>query len=378
MDAKLQFRRYSGENVEVEAQLEDAETPAGQFLMARKVWLDDGTELRQHRPASGSPRSDAYDSLDNETLAGRRLHGVSELSDWGSYPPNLARLYGDETTSAEPYTLFDAYQGQPLRAVVRQIIDDEFEDFQVSLLTGLCWLAAAGIAHRAISPDTVLWDSRRRRVQITDFSRSTVFGVPRTAVTGVPGWVPKEQRPRTVYGTVGPHDDVWAAGRLIFFVRNQGEDLVDRSQIADSGLDGMFSGLFDKVLGPPEERPTAWNLVEGGLKRRSPAPRAADGSAWLIEGRERFLQARQRVHPGAVTPPGFNEDIDWMGNPGGAKPPAPGNAGSPAATSATPAEAAPGQATGRADGARAESPARAEHGTGETPRPRQRLWRRGD
>ena len=323
MDDKLHFRLYTGEQVEIEAQLDDAEFPAGQFLIARKVRLEDGTELRQHRPASGSQRSDGYDRLDNEILAGRRLYEVSEESDWGSYPPELARLHGDESASADPYTLFDAYVGQPLRLVVRQIIDDEFDAFQVSLLNGLCWLAAAGIAHRAISPDTVLWDSKRRRVLITDFSRSTVFGVPRTPVTGVPGWVPKEQRPSTVYGTVGPQDDVWAAGRLIFFVRNQGEDLIDRSQIADSGLDGMFSGMFNAVLGPPDSRPSAWNLLGDGLKRRSPAPRVADGSAWLTTGREHFLQARQRMHPGAAVPPGFNEDIDWMSNPGGAKPPAP-------------------------------------------------------
>lgn len=378
MDGKLRFRLYTGEQVEIEAQVDDAEFPAGQFLMARKVWLDDRTELRQHRPSSGSQRSDGYDRLDNEILAGRRLHELSEESDWGSYPSELARLYGDEATSADPYTLFDAYTGQPLRDVVRQIIEDEFDAFQVSLLNGLCWLAAAGIAHRAISPDTVLWDSNRGRVQITDFSRSTVFGVPRTPVMGLPGWVPKEQRPRACYGMVGPRDDVWAAGRLIFFVRNQGEDLVDRRQITDSGLDEMFNGMFNAVIGPPEGRPTAWNLLEDGLKRRNPAPRVADGSAWLLAGRERFLEARQRMHPGAPEPPGFNDDIDWMGNPGGDKPLTPGKQAPPAATSATPAEAAPGRETERADGTGAESPARAEHRTGETTRSRQFRWRRGD
>ena len=374
MDAKLQFRLFTGEQVDVEARVDDAEFPAGEFLVARKVWLGD-TEMRQHRPASGSQRSDGYDRLDNEILAGRRLY---EVSDWGSYPPELARLHGDEATSADPYTLFQAYVGRPVRDVVGRIIDDEFDDFQVSLLTGLCWLAAAGIAHRAISPDTVLWDSNRRQVQITDFSRSTVFGVPRTPVTGVPGWVPKEQRPRTFYGTVGPRDDVWAAGRLIFFVYNQGDDLVDRGQIAKSGLDGMFNGLFNGVIGPPEGRPTAWNLFEDGLKRRVPVPRAADGRAWLIAGRERFLEARERMHPGAVAPPGFNEDIDWMSNPGGARPPVPGNDSPQAATSATALEATPAQATGRVDGTRAEAPARSDNRTGETTRSRQFPWRRGD
>jgi serine/threonine protein kinase len=372
MVGKLQFRRVTGEQVEAEAQVDDTEFPAGEFLMARKVWLEDGPELRQHRPASGSQRRDGYDRLDNEILAGRRLF---EVAPWGGYPPEVARLYGDEATSADPYALFEPYRGQPLREVGTFIIDDEFDAFQVSLLTGLCWLAAAGIAHRAINLDTVLWDSQRRRVQITDFSRSTVFGVPRTPVTGSPDWVPKEQRPGTFYGTVGPRDDIWAAGRLIFFVRNQGEDLTDRGQLTDSGLDGLFHGMFDPVLGPPEARPTAWDLLEDGLKRRNPVPRAARGSARLIAGREHFLEARQRKHPGAPEPPEFNEDIDWTGDPGGTRPP-PGNEGLSGAAG-TPADAMSANATGSADDTPAEAAARADDGTGETTRSRQFRWRRG-
>jgi hypothetical protein len=374
----LQFRLITGEQVEIEAWVDDTEFPAGEFLRARKVRLDNGTELRQHRPVSGSQRPVGYDRLDNEILAGRRLNEVSEVYDWGSYPPELARLYGDEAASADPYTLFHAYVGQPLRDVVRQIIDDEFDAFLVGLLNGLCWLGTAGIAHRAVSPDTVLWDSKRRQVQITDFSRSTAFGVPRTPVTGVPGWVPKEQRPRTCYGVVGPRDDVWAACRLIFFVRHQGEDLVNRSQIDDSGLDGMFNGLFGAVFAPPEARPTAWNLLEDGLKRRNPVPPLAEGSAGLIAGRARFMEVRQRMHPGAPVPPGFNEDIDWMGNPGAARPPTAGNAGPPAAASATPEEATSGRTPGRAGGKRAESTAQADDQAGVTKRPSQFPWRRGN
>jgi serine/threonine protein kinase len=337
MDSKLQFRLFTGEQVEAEAQLEDAEFPAGEFLLARKVWLEYDTELRQHRPASGSQRRNGYERLDNEILAGRRLYWVA---DWGNYPPEVTRLYGDEATSADPYALFEPYRGQPLREIGAQLIDDEFDAFQVSLLTGLCWLAAAGIAHRSINPDTVLWDSERRRVQITDFSRSTVFGVPRTPVMGSPVWTPKEQQPRTVYGTVGPRDDVWAAGRLIFFVRNQGEDLVDRNQLTTSGLDGLFSGLLDQVFGPPESRPTAWDLLESGLKRPSLVPPPDDGSARLIAGRDCFLQARRRRHPGVPEPPEFNEDIDWIGNPRVTRPPPRDDRPTPS-TSATPADARP-------------------------------------
>jgi hypothetical protein len=373
MDDKLQVRLVTGEEQEIEARIDEAEFPAGELLIARKVWLEDGTELRQHRPAGGPQRSDGYDRLDNEILAGRRLYRVA---DWGSYPLELACLYGDEATSADPYALFRSYRGVPLRDVVSQIIADEFDAFQVSLLTGLCWLAAAGIAHRALNLDTLLWDGHR--VQITDFSRSTVFGVPRTPVAGSTRWIPLEQRPRTSYGLVGPHDDVWAAGRLIFFVHNQGEDLVDRGQLAASGLDEMYNGMFSRVFGPPEGRPTAWDLLGDGLKRRNLVPRTAEGSAWLIAGRERFLEARQRRHRGAPEPPEFNEDIDWMGNPGGGTtPPAPGSDGRQAPASAAPAGTTPPGATpahgiGRVDGTRADGR------TGEASKPRPFPWRRGD
>src|SRR5438046_892966 len=112
MVTKLQFRLFTGEQVEAEAEVDDDEFPSGEFLLARNVRLEDGTELRQHRPASGAQRRDGYERLDNEILAGRRLHDVTE---WGIYPREVARLYGDEAASAEPYSLFDPYRGEPLR-----------------------------------------------------------------------------------------------------------------------------------------------------------------------------------------------------------------------------------------------------------------------
>jgi len=307
MNEKLRFRHVSGEQVEAEAWVDDVDVPAGEYLMARVVRLEGGPDLLQHRPVGGSQRLVGYERLDNEILAGRRLY---RMADWASYPAEVSALYGDESASADPYALFEPYQGQPLRDIGTYIIDDEFDAFVASLLTGLCWIAAAGIAHRAINPDTVRWDSQRRRVHITDFSRSTVFGAPRTPLTGSSGWVPKEQRPSTCYGTVGARDDIWAAGRLVFFVRNQGEDLVHRGQLAESGLEEMFNGLFDRVLGPPEGRPTASELLEDGLRRRVYLPSVADGCAQVIAGREHFLQVRRHRHPGAAEPQDLNADLE--------------------------------------------------------------------
>lgn len=306
----LRFRRVTGERDEVAARVDDVEFPAGELLMARTVWLEDGTpngrELRQHRPVSGDRRPDGYTRLDNEVLAGRRLN---QLADWSGYPPQLVRLYGDESTSADPFALFEPYRGEPLREVGPNLFDDEFGKFLTGLLTGLCWLAGAGIAHRSISPDTVLWDSTS--VQITDLSRSAPFGTARTPIGGTGAWVPRESRPDTCYGTVGPTDDVWAAVRLIYFVRSRGEDLEDFGKLAESGLAQMFNGLLGQVFGPPEGRPTASDLIEYGLRRPHLLPSVADGSKPLISGRASFLLARERKHPTVGVPPEFLDDIAW-------------------------------------------------------------------
>src|SRR5437764_1049967 len=82
-------------------------------------------------------------------------------------------------------------------------------------------------------------------------------------------------------------------GRLIFFVRNHGEDLAARGQLADRGLEDLLEGVF----GPPEGRPTARELLVNRLGRSSPVPRGASGGgAWLRDGYQRFWDARNRKH----------------------------------------------------------------------------------
>jgi serine/threonine protein kinase len=310
-DDMLRFRRVTGEQEVVSAEVGEDELPAGELLRARTVRLKDGTpggrELRQHRPLDGERRRDGYTRLDNEILAGRRLHKVAE---WSGYPNELARLYGDEASSAEPFTLFGPYEGEPLSAG-SSLFDEEVEAFITGLLKGLCWLAGAGIAHRAINPDTVYWDGES--VLITDFSRSAPFGTARTPITGLPwGWVPLESRPgQSIGGVVGPTDDVWAAARLIYFVRSRGEDLDDLGKLTEAGLSQMFNGLLERVFGPPDARPTATDLLQRGLRRSSILPALPDTAKEIVEGREAFLRARDRKHPGAAVPAGFWNDLAW-------------------------------------------------------------------
>jgi hypothetical protein len=309
----LRFRRVTtGEQEETTARVDDADFPAGEFLTTRTVWLEDklpgGLELRQHRPVSGDRRPEGYLRLDNEILAGRRLHQVAA---WSGYPAEVACLYGDEASSAEPFALFEPERGEPVRDAGPYLYGDAFDQFLAGLLTGLCWVAGAGIAHRAISPDTVLWDSDTGKVQITGFSQSTPFGSVRTPMAGSWKWVPRESRPDTCYGLARSTDDTWAAARLLYFVRSRGKDLEQVGQLAEVGLTQMFSGLLEQAFRPPEDRPTAHDLVELGLRKRHLLPVLEDNGKRLVQGRASFLNARARLHPDAPPPANFWDDITW-------------------------------------------------------------------
>ncbi|MGH3165799.1 MAG: hypothetical protein ACRDN0_07875, partial [Trebonia sp.] len=204
------------------------EACTAEFLTARSVRLEDGGRLRQILVADGPRRAAGYERLDNEILAGRRLHAVTGTA---GYPAAVSRLHGDEAESAAPYALLDPYPGEPLAAVVGRMTREEQQAFEVSLLIGLSWLEAAGIAHRGLTPSTVRWDGRTGQAQITDFSLCTVFGVPRTPA-GDPEWAALEQRPGgQVTGLVSSRDDMYTAGRLIYYARTQDAKLSDRGQL---------------------------------------------------------------------------------------------------------------------------------------------------
>jgi serine/threonine protein kinase len=358
MSEKLSFRRATtGEWEDVDVtRVGEVAIPAGAYLRGQELELPDGTQLREHRVASRVHRGEGYSRIDNEILAGRRLH---ELARGSGYPPELACLYGDyddKVPVADPFTLFEPYRGEPLRTVVRRLFPAQQEAVQTGLLTALCWLASAGLAHRCLNPDTVLWDGER--VQLTAFSEATVFGASRTPISGRLDWVAREQRPGEAYGTVGPGDDVWAAGRLIFYVRTEGEELHNRAQLTQLGLDQLLHGVF----GEPEQRPAASELLER-MGLRDTVPRLPE-DVRIREGRRRFLTVRGRKHPGAALPRDLAErlaDPDRKAGPEGRAPQ--GSADSPAVPPTMPVPPTPNGAV-----ADPEVPAQAGDATRETGR----------
>jgi serine/threonine protein kinase len=310
--ADPQFRRaYTGEREPFEAEVDETQSPpqAGRYLAARWVVLADGARLRQHRPVPGRHRPRGFERLDNEILAGRQLY---EITEGRGCPPEVSQFYGDDndTAGAEPFALFEDYRGAPLTEVGDSFDPSERTEFHASLLRGLCWLAAAGIAHRALNPETVRWDGER--VQITDFSLSTVFGVPRTPVPGEEAWVVRDQREATFKGgPVSERDDIWAAGRLIFHVWNGGAPPQSQADLTHGGLDESLRGVF----GRPETRPSAGELLSR-LGQQNPARSWSARSMDWRRDREFFLGERRRIHRGAAEPVNFNADLDGSGPDG--------------------------------------------------------------
>lgn len=268
------------------------EACTAECLTARSIRLEDGGRLRQVLVAGGPRRAVGYERLDNEILAGRRLHAVAGTA---GYPAAVSRLYGDEAESAAPYALLDPYLGQPLATVAGRMTREEQQAFEVSLLIGLSWLEAAGIAHRGLTPSTVRWDGRTSQAQITDFSLCTVFGVPRTPA-GDPEWAALEQRPGgEVTGVVSQHDDMYGAGRLIYYARTQNTKLIDRGLLGPADLEHLNS-----LFGPPDGRLSATDLLKA-LRVAGPAP-ARTGFPSLAEGHKRFDAARRGKHPHLAVP----------------------------------------------------------------------------
>jgi hypothetical protein len=304
----LKFRLPDGTETTVEAQLDETPLPAGEFLVARPISLTgDERRMRQHRAVGGRHREEGFERLDNEIMVGRRL---AEAAGRGSYPAEVARLCGDDADGTDPYVLFAEYRNKPLREAWKSMKEAELKAFPASLLRGLCWLAAVGVAHRGIGPDTVWWDGRR--AVITDFSTSMVFGAARTPVRGFPAWIPGEQRTGTVSGWIGSRDDIWAAAQLIFYTHTKGQECDSPEQLASSGLDEPLVKALAWGLSPVAARPTAGELL-AYLGGRDPSPSGSTGGASLLEGRDKFLAARRLKHRKAPVPEpaDLNEDLKW-------------------------------------------------------------------
>ena len=154
-----------------------------------------------------------YDGLDREISIGLRL-SRGYVAPGREYPPELARLVGYDVDAPEPFAVFLPYRGEPLKGLARRFLLPDQQAVESGLFRALHQLAALGIVHRAISPDTVLWDAGSSRVQVVDYSHAVVAraGGGDGAVAESPWLCPADVR------RVDPRVDVWSAGAVIYYV----------------------------------------------------------------------------------------------------------------------------------------------------------------
>lgn len=293
---KLRYTSVTGDQVEEEATSVSGlvTDPGGRPLRYREIKLGPAGRLATQLAAVAGDE-DGYQAIDNEILAGLRL---SRLVGKGSYPDEVGRLIGYHADGTEPFVLLEPYRGEPVDEIAGQLETEDRVRFETSLLTAAAWVQAAGIAHRGLSPDTVRWDSRTRTVQVTGFWLATVFGAPRQPA-GAGSWAAPEQRPGRAQGTVGDRDDVWAVGRLIFYVvtgaEPDGLDVIEAVQ----ELAPLLAGVF----GPPDSRPSVREMLAGRLGVRVPPLPAAPEGQDLAVGRAEFWEIYHRKSGGTGQAP---------------------------------------------------------------------------
>lgn len=230
--------------------------------------------------------SAGHRALDNEIIAGLRLRrGLAGRP----HPGEVAGLIGHRAAVAEPFALVEPYRGRPCGVEAGRLLPHDLRRFQASLLAGLRLLTAAGIAHRALGPDTVRWDGDR--VQITGFAHAALLGEPRTAV-GAPPWSAPEQRPEQVEGDVTDRDDLWAAGRLILYMATGAES--GEPYAADLPPD--LERLLDGVFAPPGDRPAVTEMLRR-VEADDPVPYGPEPDPGLVAGRREFFDFRRAKHP---------------------------------------------------------------------------------
>lgn len=297
MNRRLRYREAAtGDTAEAEMTVVAEESGAhaaapGMLVQRVTVENDTGTfEARLLRPAS----AEALTMLDNEILAGLRLRRC--LRD--GHPAEVPRLIGYEADGDTRFALLTPYRGMPCGAHTARLLPEDLRRFQTSLLTGVRLLAAAGIAHRALGPETVRWDGDR--VQLTGFGLAALHGETRATVGAAP-WSAPEQRPERVGGEVEERDDLWAVGLLIHLMATGGLPPQARGPSKDlpPDLPPDLARLLDGVFAPVDRRPPVTELLRrAGVN--DPVPHPVEPDPAVMSGRREFFQIRAAKHPGTV------------------------------------------------------------------------------
>jgi hypothetical protein len=265
------------------------------------------TGLLQKRVVPASARNvdwAPYDALDREIAIG--LHLVRGCAAAGRpYPAELSRLVGYEVDVEEPFVLYLPYRGQPVSRFVGRLLLREQREFETGMFRALGLLAALGVTHRGIGPETVLWDKEALQVQAVDFSNAVLSGTKHVEAVRA-AWLHELDA-----ASSDPRVDVWSAGALAFYAATgrrlgPGDDPAAEPALQSSRLAAELSRIVSPKLG---NRPQAAAVLRGiGHPDPWPEPNrtaTAVDELFAEGGRrfdERFPPVRSQPADGSTTP----------------------------------------------------------------------------
>jgi serine/threonine protein kinase len=227
--------------------------------------------------------------------------------------PELAPLIGfDDDSDADPQVAVVGHSGEPLADVAQAMSVGDRLVAARGLLGALAQLNAARVVHRALSPDSVLWDASRKSVQVSGFGQAAIAGESRRGGPPLGPWCGPEQASGT--GAATTMDDLYSAGLLLFWLYTGEAPTPDpaamreRLALHDEDLRRRLDGSFsDRASDRPslEQLSRRWRP---GSFRQPVVPRRDD------DARREFaaLRDRQRadltplVNPSVVLPKRWN------------------------------------------------------------------------
>ncbi|MBQ0983593.1 hypothetical protein KBZ10_03410 [Streptomyces sp. F63] len=295
---ELHFLTPGGDTYRTTARLHaDLRIPRREPLTARMVTLGDGRRLLQYRlPLSAQGDNAAYGALERQVGAGVALERRYGSEGFGEV---FTRLAGFDLDAAEPHVLYRAPDGEPVAGRQGTLTVAEQQQLLAQLVLAVRLLEGAGLVHREITPETVRWDGSH--VRLAEPYAAQRIGEPREPFGEAP-WAAPEQRDGT--GTADTRDDLWAVGRLVYFLLSgrpgpagaAPRDLREFRRLAAPA----DSGLFDPRAA---DRPAPSELMR---LLQVPDPLAAPAPADPLDaGRAEFdaQRAKKREALGTGEPP---------------------------------------------------------------------------
>jgi hypothetical protein len=256
-------------------------------VMRRKLFTGDGQTLMVQRAAEPGDRTGGATGqlrLENEIRASVRL--MRRFGD--AAPAGLPSLVGYNLDAATPYLLCRMPDVRPVTELAADLLLNQRRQFQIGLFRTLGLLAAAGVVHAGIRPETVGWDGWQ--VSLTGYGFATPAGEPYRLDVSSP-WMP----PHAVRNAAAaPGDDIWAAGLVVAHVVT-GRPVEHLAEALNAPGGGALASLLDGAFAPdPDRRPTAVQLLRRLGDHTPIEPDSVREDAALAAGRAAFDAERAK------------------------------------------------------------------------------------